>query len=199
MLNTLALGLAVSAASATINPAPLLSADQHIAFFDNLKPLCGKSFQGEVVNPSAEDGAFATEKLVMHVRECSDNQIKIPFHVGNNASRTWILTRTGSGITLKHDHRLENGKDDPVTMYGGMTHDAGYAHAQSFPADAFSKQLFVNTGIPQSVGNTWHMYIYPDRFTYALTREGRSFHVNFDLTKEVATPVTPWGYADLKD
>jgi hypothetical protein len=65
---------------------------------------------------------------------------------------------------------------------------------QSFPADQYSKELFVEQGIPQSVGNTWQMYIYPEKFTYRLIRQGREFRVDFDLTKPIETPKAPWGY-----
>jgi hypothetical protein len=40
------------------------------------------------------------------------------------------------------------------------------------------------------------MYIYPEKFTYRLTREGREFRVDFDLTKPVPAPPAPWGYTD---
>jgi len=80
-------------------------------------------------------------------------------------------------------------------MYGGHTTAAGWANAQSFPADQYSKELFVRTGIPQAVNNTWHIYIYPGKtFVYRLTREGREFRVDFDLTKPIAPPPPPWGY-----
>ena len=99
-------------------------------------------------------------------------------------------------MSLKHDHRHKDGSDDKSTMYGGHTLDAGFANAQSFPADQYSKQLFVSQGIPQSMGNTWQMYIYPKQFTYRLVREGREFRVDFDLTKPITPPSAPWGYED---
>jgi hypothetical protein len=40
------------------------------------------------------------------------------------------------------------------------------------------------------------MYVYPEKFSYRLVREGREFRVDFDLSKPVALPPTPWGYAD---
>jgi hypothetical protein len=132
----------------------------------------------------------------MHVRKCSDEELQIPFHVGDDASRTWIITKTGSGLSLKHDHRLKSGDDDPLTMYGGHTVDAGFNQAQSFPADQYSKELFTASGIPQSNGNTWQMFIYPEKFTYRLIRQGREFRVDFDLTKPITAPAVPWGYAD---
>jgi hypothetical protein len=130
----------------------------------------------------------------MHVRKCTDSQLQVPFHVGDDSSRTWIITKTGSGLSLKHDHRHKDGSNDKSTMYGGHTNDAGWAQMQSFPADQYSKELFVEQGIPQSVGNTWQMYIYPEKFTYRLIRQGREFRVDFDLTQPIEAPKAPWGY-----
>lgn len=177
-------------------PAPLLTASAQQAFFDNLTALCGKAFAGKVVVDNAGPSSFSEAPLVMHVRRCNDREIQIPFHVGDNASRTWIITRTGAGLTLKHDHRHEDGSHDKVTMYGGVTHDAGWSQVQSFPADPFSKEMFANEGLPQSLNNVWQMYVYPEMFSYRLVRLGREFRVDFDLTKEVQAPAAPWGYVD---
>jgi hypothetical protein len=179
-----------------VTEAPLVSIDTHDAFFANIAKLCGKAFEGKVSVDNAAGDGFANKKLVMHVRKCQPNQLQIPFHVGDNASRTWILSKTGSGISLKHDHRHEDGTSDKSTMYGGHTLDAGWAQVQSFPADQYSKALFVKSAIPQSIGNTWQMYIYPQVFTYRLIRQGREFRVDFDLTKPISPPAAPWGYKD---
>ncbi|WP_462156654.1 hypothetical protein [Pseudoalteromonas sp. GB56] len=183
-------------ASAFARPAPLVSIPSHDAFFNNIKTHCGKAFEGKVTVDNAGPSSFSEAKLVMHVRRCNDRELQIPFHVGDDASRTWIITKTGSGLSLKHDHRHEDGSDDVSTMYGGHTLDAGFANVQSFPADQYSKELFVSQGIPQSIGNTWQMYIYPEKFTYRLVREGREFRVDFDLTKPITPPTAPWGYSD---
>jgi hypothetical protein len=174
--------------------APLVSIKTQDDFFNNLAEHCGKSYSGTVTVDNSADSSFANKKLIMHVRECSDSQLQIPFHVGDDSSRTWIITKTGSGLSLKHDHRHKDGSNDKSTMYGGHTNDAGWAEVQSFPADQYSKELFVKQGIPQSVGNTWQMYIYPEKFTYRLVRQGREFRVDFDLNNPVETPKTPWGY-----
>jgi hypothetical protein len=176
-------------------PAPLVSIPSHDSFFSNIAAHCGKAFEGKVSVDNQPSSAFDAS-LVMHVRKCNKTQLQIPFHVGDDASRTWIITKTGSGLSLKHDHRKKDGSDDPSTMYGGHTLDAGYAQMQSFPADQYSKELFVNSGIPQSVGNTWQMFIYDDKFSYRLIRQGREFRVDFDLTKSVDAPIAPWGYVD---
>jgi hypothetical protein len=180
----------------TLAKAPLVSIPNQDAFFNSLKSLCGKSFIGEVVVDNAPPSSFNTSKLVMHIRKCTDSELQIPFHVGNDASRTWIITKTGSGLSLKHDHRHKDGTSDVSTMYGGHTIDAGWPQVQNFPADQYSKELFVNLAMPQSISNSWQMYIYPEKFTYRLTRQGREFRVDFDLTQTIEQPVTPWGYKD---
>ncbi|KZY47798.1 hypothetical protein CWC26_16825 [Pseudoalteromonas sp. S4488] len=189
--------LVAASSLAAARPAPLVSIPSHDGFFDNIAAHCGKAYEGKVsVDNAAGPSSFAGKKLVMHVRRCNERELQVPFHVGDDASRTWIITKTGSGLSLKHDHRHKDGSDDKSTMYGGHTLDAGFANAQSFPADQYSKELFVSQGIPQSMGNTWQMYIYPKQFTYRLVREGREFRVDFDLTKPITPPNAPWGYED---
>lgn len=175
--------------------APLVSISSHDAYFDNLRAHCGKAYAGKVVLDNPKSDGF-DGPLIMHVRKCSDTQLQIPFHVGNNHSRTWIISKTGSGLSLKHDHRKQDGSYDESTMYGGHTLDAGWANVQSFPADQYSKEMFVRLGNPQSNTNIWQMYIYPTLFSYRLIREGREFRVDFDLTKPLPLPPTPWGYQD---
>lgn len=178
-----------------VQDAPLVSIASQDAYFNNLRAHCGKAFEGKVVVDNPKSPGFEG-RLVMHVRKCSDRQLQIPFHVGDDHSRTWLITKTGSGLSLKHDHRNKDGSHDASTMYGGHTIDAGWPSVQSFPADQYSKELFVSLGIPASNGNIWQMYIYPQTFSYRLVRDGREFRVDFDLTKPVALPPTPWGYKD---
>jgi hypothetical protein len=105
-----------------------------------------------------------------------------------------VITRTESGLRLKHDHRHEDGSEDAVTQYGGDTVDPGTAERQEFPADDFSKTLFRENGIPQSVENVWAMEVRPgELFAYELRRPNRHFRVEFDLTRTVEAPPPPWG------
>lgn len=179
-------------------PAPLVSIPTHDAFFNAIAAHCGKAFEGKVSKDNLaaqnQSGTFGGAKLVMHVRECTDTQLFIPFHVGDDASRTWIITKTGAGLMLKHDHRHEDGSYHKSTMYGGHTTDAGYAELQSFPADAYSKQLFVSSGITASIDNVWQIIIYPNRFSYRLIRPAREVQVDFDLSAPIVAPDAPWGY-----
>ncbi|KGJ97713.1 hypothetical protein [Thalassotalea sp. ND16A] len=193
---TVAFAGALSTTPAFANEAPLVSIASQDAFFANIKAHCGQAFAGKVTVDNAPASSFSNKALIMHVRKCTDTELQVPFHVGDDSSRTWIISKTGSGLSLKHDHRHTDGSSDVSTMYGGQTLDAGYPQVQSFPADQYSKQLFVELQIPQSMGNTWQMYIYPEVFTYRLVRQGREFRVDFDLTKPVDTPDAPWGYED---
>ena len=182
-----ALALGVSACAST----PASPQDQ---FFANLRALCGQSFEGRVVTTDAADASFASERLVMQVRECSDDVVRVPFHVGENRSRTWVITRTDVGLRLKHDHRHEDGSEDVLTQYGGDTANAGSAERQEFPADEHSRTLFTQNNIPQSVTNVWAVEVHPGRtFAYELRRPNRHFRVEFDLTQPIAAPPPPWG------
>lgn len=100
-------------------------------FWDNLVQHCGKSYEGKFDADNVPDD-FKGKTLKMYVMECSTNQIKIPFYVGEDHSRTWVYTRTAKGIELKHDHRLENGTPEEITMYGGTTSNTGLEHIQFF-------------------------------------------------------------------
>lgn len=167
------------------------------AFLANLARYCGQAFAGRVrVDvPATADNPFAGKALVMHVRDCREGEIRVPFHVGDDRSRTWVLTRTSAGLRLKHDHRHEDGSPDPVTMYGGNTADAGSATRQAFPVDAESVATFQREGLAASVTNTWAMEVGPGPvFVYELSRPGgRLFQVEFDLSRPVPLPPAPWG------
>ena len=166
------------------------------AFMSSLARLCGQAFAGRITanEPRTDSDPFEGKALVMHVRECRPDEIRVPFHVGDDRSRTWVIARTTSGLRLKHDHRHEDGTPDELTMYGGDTRDAGTATRQGFPADAESKALFEREGLTVSIGNVWAVEIEPGvRYVYELARPGRLFRVEFDLTQPVAPPPPPWG------
>jgi len=189
--NLLLLPLVASALVACATPIAPTAQDQ---FFSNISALCGQAYEGRIVTTDAADAQFASQRLVMHVRACGADEIRIPFHVGENRSRTWVITRTDAGLRLKHDHRHEDGSADVLTQYGGDTVGAGSAERQEFPADEFSRQLFRENNIPASIENVWAMEIHPGRtFAYELRRPNRHFRVEFDLSRPVPAPPPPWG------
>ncbi len=190
-----AVSLTPLAATATVAGA---MPKAHTEFLANLAALCGKAFAGKVITGNASDDKMRSQQLVMHVRECSEQQVKIPFHVGADRSRTWVFRQTASGLQLKHDHRHQDGSSDKVTMYGGDTATVGTANAQAFPADAESKALFSAHQMAVSNANTWLVEIVPGQYyRYGLTRPGREFMVEFDLTQPVTPPPAPWGHSTL--
>ena len=178
---------------AMAKPAPMVSIPTHDAFFDAIKEHCGQAFTGKITKDNVGN-TFGGANLVMYVRQCKENEIQIPFYVGDDASRTWILTKTGAGLMLKHDHRYEDGSYHASTMYGGHTVDAGFNQVQSFPADIYSKQQFIESDMAASVDNVWQMMIHPSRFSYRLMRPARDIQIDFDLTNPIVAPDAPWGY-----
>ena len=155
-------------------------------FLARLNALCGQRFEGRVVTTDAADEKFASERLIMHVRDCSADEVRIPFAVGEDRSRTWVVTKTDAGLRLKHDHRHADGTTDVLHWYGGDTANVGTAERQEFPVDAESVALFNANDAAVSTTNVWAMEVHPDRmFAYELRRPNRHFRVDFDLTKPI--------------
>ena len=172
-------------------PPRAVSGNEQHAFWASLQTLCGQAFAGTLVEMSPPDTSFVGKEFVMHVRQCEDSVVRIPFFVGEDRSRTWVISRTAAGLRLKHDHRHEDGTEDEITQYGGDTFEPGSTTRQEFAADAHTASL-----IPAAATNVWTLEIQPDRsLAYALRREGtdRRFRVEFDLTRPIPAPPPPWG------
>jgi catechol 2,3-dioxygenase-like lactoylglutathione lyase family enzyme len=175
--------LGTAAGSSTAAPASIPAQDR---FYASLRALCGKRFTGRIIaDTPAPTGAdpFTGARLEMFVRDCGEQELRIPFTVGEDRSRTWILTRLDGGLRFKHDHRHEDGTPDEVTMYGGDTRAAGSIRRQEFPVDEESRENFRANGLNASLDNVWAIEIDPgERFVYELARpSGRLFRVEFDL------------------
>jgi len=158
-------------------------------FWETLQKHCGKAYQGEVTQGLTAD--FKNGPLIMQVRSCEEGLIKIPFFVGEDRSRTWVLKLANDRISLKHDHRHKDGTEDKITQYGGLASNAGLANMQIFPADQETVNL-----LPQAAGNVWWITVEKDFFTYNLRRMGsdRLFTVKFDLSKPIVELNAPWGW-----
>lgn len=182
-------------------PVPLAAAgdDAQTRFMAALARHCGKAYAGRLVSSDAADADMVGRAMVVHFRECAPARMAIPFHVGKpdgtwDRSRTWLITRTDTGLRLKHDHRHEDGSADAVTMYGGDTAQGGSAGAQAFPVDEASIAMFRANGLTASVTNVWQVEVTPAIYAYQLSREGRLFRVEFDLTRPIDPPPAPWGW-----
>lgn len=153
--------------------------NEQAQFFQALQSQCGATYTGSTEFASSQDpnDPFVSNPLKIHIRDCSEQQIRIPFYVGADSSRTWILTLNEAGLELKHDHRLADGSLDSLTNYGGMADTNGTSLSQTFPADAFTAQL-----IPEASTNKWTISLDPQSGTleYKLERHGQPrYHARF--------------------
>lgn len=183
--------VSLTACAKPTSTKPLAASD---VFFNKLSSYCGKAFAGKLVAFNESDSKSFSGAAVMHVRSCSKKEIRIPFHVAEDRSRTWVITKTDTGLRLKHDHRHQDGSEDKLTQYGGDTVNPGSTTRQEFPADVFSKTMFERDGMKVSMENTWAVEVTENNiFAYELRRPNRHFRVEFDLSNPVATPPAPWG------
>lgn len=144
--------------------------DARDQFMATLGSLCGQRFEGAMTYPPDPKHDFAGKRLLAHVATCNSALIRVPFIVGEDRSRTWILTRSPVGLQLQHDHRHADGTPDAVTLYGGMARANGSALTQSFAADD-------DTGkrIPGAASNVWTLSFSADgsTLTYHLVRDAK--------------------------
>ena len=155
------------AALATSTPLKATDDTTQLSFFNALSKLCGQRYEGKMTFPTEGQDSFSGKRLVATLDTCTDTQIRIPFHVGEDHSRTWIVSKTEHGLQLKHDHRHEDGTPDEINMYGGLAGNTGSALSQSFAADDHTATI-----IPAATTNIWSMTLSEDTmsFTYHLER-----------------------------
>jgi hypothetical protein len=171
------------------------SADARAAFMSNLGHHCGDAFPGRLaLEPPGDDMLTGTEQLLVHFRDCSPEEVRIPFHVEVESegrwdrSRTWYVIRHDDRLELRHDHRRPDGSESTRTWYGGYSIGDGTAHRQDF----LSPERTEAAGVP--VG--WRIEIEPGRrYAYGTTHDGDyDWRVEFDLGRSVPGPAPlPWG------
>lgn len=171
-------------------------AAEFIQFFDSLAEQCGNAYPGGLtLEPPGDDMLTGTELLIVHFRECDENQLKLPFHIELeesedwDRSRTWIFTRHEDGLEIRHDHRKPDGSNDEVTMYGGFSVDGGTQLRQEFKSIPRTEEMGYFRG--------WRIEIVPgERYTYGTIRDTTwSWRVDFDLTEPLTElPPVPWGH-----
>jgi hypothetical protein len=164
------------------------------AFLDQFRQHCGNAYAGRLtLEPPGDTMLDGDELLIVHFRECEEDQLKLPFHIERldgtwDRSRTWIFTRTETGLDIRHDHRKPDGTEDDFTMYGGPSHGVPTENVMEF----ISHERTEETG--QYRG--WRIIIEPgERYVYGTFRDGEwSWRVDFDLTAPVDEPPAPWGH-----
>lgn len=165
------------------------------AWWAAMQTHCGNAYEGRLAHaPPGDDMLEGDELLIVHFRECSADEMQLPFHIERmdgtwDRSRTWIYTRTGNTISLRHDHRTEDGNpDEGNTDYGGSTQDDGLENEQRF--------IFTERVGPQDETLGWRVIINPnEEYIYGTFRGDEwSWRVEFDLTQPVDPPPPAWGY-----
>lgn len=153
------------------------------AFWANLQVLCDSAAPGTLLQAPDEQIPPGAQ-LVVHFRECGDEEIRFPLHVDDNRSRTWTFIRHADHLELRHDHRHPDGTEESNTWYGATTLEEGTANLQEFVTDR------------NGVLGGWRVEIIPgERYTYGTIRGGEwRHHLEFDLTTPVDAPPPPWGH-----
>ena len=136
-------------------------------FFANLFELCGETYSGEATYPDDSDHELVDVELTATVETCTEEEIRIPFHAGEDKSRTWVFTRSDEGLHLRHDHRDTDGTPHDVTDYGGYANEEGSETTQYFPADEKTTKM-----IPEASTNVWMVELQPEsgKLIYYLER-----------------------------
>lgn len=175
------MSIALTACSTTDAQQPPSVQTRQDVFFLSLRNYLGNRYPGRVDPDGTPENPFGDEPLEIEFTIASYDEIRIPMRVGDDRSRTWIITRTDSGLELRHDHRDPDGTPHDVTDYGGISTDDGTIHRQHFPANEKTAAM-----IPEAATNVWTLELKPDRreLIYNLTRHGEPrFRAVFDLSR----------------
>lgn len=160
------------------------------SFFDAIKSHCGKAFSGSVED-SSNSTAYNGKKFVLHIRDCSNTQIKMPLHIDDNSSRILILTKSGESIKLEHDHRHPDGSPDALTLYGGYSVDST-AKVANFPESSESIAITKAHAPNRTYPSLWSIILSAEDITYQVVRPGRTIKSNFKFTDTLSDPPTAW-------
>lgn len=181
---------AACAADRDVQPAagdapPAAATAPQDAFWANLQSLCESAAPGTLLQAPEGDTQIDPEApLVVHFRECGDDELRFPVHVADNRSRTWVFIRHADHLELRHDHRHEDGSEETNTWYGATTLDEGTSQSQEFVSDRDGTLV------------GWRVEIEPGvRYSYGTIRDGAwRHHLEFDLGSPADIPPPPWGH-----
>jgi hypothetical protein len=173
----------VSAARAGLPP-------EQQEFWANLEEHCGNAYPGYAAiireGDTRREGLYGGYEMVAHFRQCFEDELRVPGHIGEDRSRTWILTPVNGGLDLRHDHREPDGSSSENTMYGASTSDPGTPLRQEFTREGQS--------------GYWVLEMVPgERFSYG-NHDGDEWLVRFDvdIREPIDLPPPPWGYEETK-
>jgi hypothetical protein len=143
-------------------------AAQH-AFFETMRGLCGQTFGGRTIFAEVSDTTFEPARLYFTVEECGDQELRMPFVVGGDHSRTWILRMGEEGLTFLHEHLRADGTEYENSGFGGHASPEGSSTFQHFP----DHQATAET--PPELRRVWRLRLDREHelFHYYLDRGGR--------------------------
>ena len=167
--------------------------DQDI-FFDSIRAHCGNAFSGSVED-SSNSTAYNGRKFVLHIRDCSDSQIKMPLHIDDNSSRILVLSKTDGGIQLQHDHRHADGSSEALTLYGGDSSADSTDKVTHFPESAESIAITKAHAPTRTYPSVWSIILGADDITYQVVRPGRTIKSKFKFADQVDHPPMAWDLA----
>ena len=167
-------------------------APEQLTFWDNVQQLCGNAYRGELADATPYYHGSAADRIVIHVRNCTETLTHISLHMDDDHSRNLMLTKASGTLRLKHDHRNEDGTEEQITQYGGDAPSPGLETRQIFRADEHTADI-----LPQRSDNFWFLDMMDDEtFAYGVhwPKYGHSIRLEFDITETVEAPPAPWGY-----
>lgn len=165
-------------------------------FFDSINAHCGNAFSGSVED-SSDSTAYNGRKFVLHIRDCSDTQIKMPLHIDDNSSRILVLTKSDGSIKLQHDHRHADGSPDALTLYGGYSSTNSTANVKDFPESAESIEITKAHAPTRTYPSVWSIILSSEQITYQVVRPGRTIKTTFKFTDKVTAPPKAWDLLTL--
>lgn len=152
-------------------------------FLSNLTAFCGYAYSGQTEHFDLGNEALEDPDMLMLVEKCEEDEVRIPFWVDDDRSRTWILDIQEYGLRLSHDHRYEDGTEHDANMYGGFADERGSSTKQYFPADEATIQER-----PAREINVWstELDLQDERYIYRLYLDGElRFKAAFDLSDPI--------------
>lgn len=146
------------------------SEDPRDAFFENLTALCGGSYLGQITSDQAVDADWIASVLIVGPVTCTSDAIRMPLAVGDDTSRTWVVSQSDEGLEFRHEHTEPDGSPSAVTQYGGYALIGGSAERHDFPADELTRENFYENGLTVSLPNIWTLNFDGETLGYGLFR-----------------------------
>lgn len=173
------LALGISFLFLTLNQ----NTDSEQAFLQNFEPFCGYAYAGKTTYFDLGAEELKDPELLMLLEKCKEDEVRIPFWVDDDRSRTWILDIRDEGLRLSHDHRYEDGTEHDANMYGGFSDERGSETKHFYPADEATIE-----DRPAREINVWstELDIENDSYFYRLYLDGElSYEAKFDLSEPI--------------